>query len=528
MLIRVKKQVFEMPPPAAGEGETVIQVDRYAPIRVPAGARAHRFAFENQVAKLWFFFLHEGLKLTLNKVRAAFLQRAIAGERQVVFAVGTRDDGGGMVVAVGPQDCPDSEVQRFPSDLVLSLADAHEAEPLYARVHGYLTAHPDRLAALFHHMAFSGRPLGMRFADIAAQPAGDGTTGEALEPLRAIAIGGAEPRAAVDAPAARNEIFLVGTGAYACAYVLPILSRRTFHTAVDLNPALVAVVAERFRFRHRDTSVDRAFERLSGAAEPIVVLAGYHSTHADHAAKAIAANPGARVMIEKPPALTVAEAENLVALRRDGAHIEIGYNRRFAPMTVVARRVIGAAEGPVCVTCIVKELLIPESHWYRWPTQGTRIFGNLAHWVDIGVCMIDAEPLSLVIASAANSKPGDELSMTVVFADGSRLTVVATEHGNGLRGVQEYIDIRRANVTVQIDDFLRMTTERGGRRRIRRWRIRDKGHLAMYRAFLDGIEKGQPPSYPDRALLTTTRILAAAVDTVMRHRFGSVIPLNGR
>jgi predicted dehydrogenase len=195
---------------------------------------------------------------------------------------------------------------------------------------------------------------------------------------------------------------------------------------------------------------------------------------------------------------------------------------------VVARRVIGAAEGPVCVTCIVKELLIPESHWYRWPTQGTRIFGNLAHWVDIGVCMIDAEPLSLVIASAANSKPGDELSMTVVFADGSRLTVVATEHGNGLRGVQEYIDIRRANVTVQIDDFLRMTTERGGRRRIRRWRIRDKGHLAMYRAFLDGIEKGQPPSYPDRALLTTTRILAAAVDTVMRHRFGSVIPLNGR
>ena len=399
---------------------------------------------------------------------------------------------------------------------------------VHARVQDFLTAHPDQLAALFHHSPYSGRPLDMGFADIMGPPdaieaVSDG--GVSREPLQEIAITDAPAPPTPTAPTGRNEIFLIGAGAYACAYVLPTLSGLSFHTVVDLNPALVARVAKRFKFRYWDTSVERAFARLAEVQAPIVILAGYHSTHADHAAMAIAANPRARVMIEKPPALSMMQAARLVALREDGAHIEIGYNRRFAPMTHIARQVIAGAEGPLHVLCIVKELIIPDSHWYYWPSQGTRIFGNVAHWVDIAVSLIDADPVSLVIASSEHSVAGDETSMAVIFSDGSRLTLVATKLGNGLRGVQELIEVRRGEITVRIDDYLSMTSETGGRWRVRRRRVRDKGHKAMYRSFLDDIAAGRPPSYPDRALLTTTRILVSAVDAVKRHRHGSVIPL---
>ncbi len=457
-------------------------------------------------------------------------------ERQVIFAVGRRVDGDAPVVAVGPQDCPQAEILGFPSDLVLDLPPQQDASALYARVHEFLTAHPDRLAQLFHHSPYSGRPLGLRFEDIAASPEGaeaaDG--GARREPLREISFPAeaASPVPTKEAapaeearPPRRNEVFLIGAGAYACAYILPTLAGLPFHTVVDLNPGLVARVAKRFKFRHCDTSAERAFTRLGEAVEPIVILAGYHSTHAEHAAMAIAANPNARVMIEKPPALDMAQAARLVALREAGAHIEIGYNRRSAPMTHIAQSVIGGADGPLHVLCIVKELRIPESHWYYWPSQGTRIFGNVAHWVDIAVSLIDADPLSLVIASAEHAIAGDETSMAVIFADGSRLTLVATKLGNGLRGVQELIEIRRGDITVRIDDYISMISETGGRWRVRRRRFRNKGHTAMYRSFLANIAAGRPPAYPDRALLNTTRILISAVDAVKRHRYGNVIPL---
>ena len=529
MKIRFSGKTFDVPPPIAADGETLVRVTSYAPIQVPSGARAHRFAFENQVAKLLFFLWREGIRLTANKVRGAFLQRAIMRERQVIFAVGRRIDGDAAVVAVGPQDCAHAEIQAFPSDLVHVLSPHEDASTLHAQVHRQLTAHPDRLAALFHHSPYSGRPLELRFADVIGEPDGTeaGTGGGGPEPLREIAFAAAAPPAATPEPVGRNEVFLVGAGAYACAYILPALSGLPFHTVVDLNPALVARVAKRFKFRHWDTSVERAFERLADAVEPIVILAGYHSTHAEHAAMAISANPRAHVMIEKPPALDMAQAARLVALREAGAHIEIGYNRRSAPMTQIARRVIGEADGPFHVLCIVKELRIPESHWYYWPSQGTRIFGNVAHWVDIAVSLIDADPVSLVVASAEHSIVGDETSMAVTFADGSRLTVVATKLGNGLRGVQEFIEIRRGDITVRIDDFISMTSETGARRWVRRRRFRDKGHTAMYRSFLDDIAARRPPSYPDRALLTTTRILVSAVDAVKRRRYGGVIPLVG-
>lgn len=526
MFIRVKKRVFELPPPVAAAGETLVRVTTYAPIDVPPRARAHRFAFEHQVAKLLFFLWREGIKLTVNKVRASFLQRAIGRERQIVFAVGQLVNGDVPVVAIGPQDCPYADIQSFPSDLVFALAPGQDAAALHARAHDSLTGDPDRLAGLFHYSPYSGLQVGITFDALVRAEDGQGlAAGEKRGSFQEISFPTAVSSSTSLAAAGRNEVFLVGAGAYACAYILPVLSGLPLNTVVDLNPALAAIVGDRFKFRHRDTDAERAFERLIGADEPIVVLAGYHSTHAEHAVMAVAANPNARVLVEKPPVLDMAQAARLVALRQAGAHVEIGYNRRFAPMTLAARRDIAGAEGPLHVTCIVKELRIPDTHWYYWPSQGTRIFGNVAHWVDLGLSFIDAEPVSLVIASAERSIAGDEISMTVLFDDGSRLTIIATKLGNALRGVQEWIEIRRGDVTVRIDDFMAMTTERAGRRRVRRRRLRDKGHVAMYRDFVEDIAAGRKPAYSNRALMATTQIMVAAVEAARRHRHGSVIAL---
>jgi predicted dehydrogenase len=524
MLIKAKSRLFEIPEPAAGDDERLVRVEALARISVSEGARKHRFAFENQIAKLLFFICREGLKLTANKVRTSLLQRAISGERQLVFVVGVDVNNDEPVVAIGPQDWPEAEILCFPKALVASRSDGKDAFALCGRLNEYLQSESVLLAELFHYSRFSEHPLPVDFGMLAERSAGHDETSAHLAPLT---IAGTLPivRLAKRDSDRANSLFLVGAGAYACAYILPTLSRLDFDTIVDLNPGLATLVGHSYRFAHYDTSVERAFARLSTVVDPIVVIAGYHSTHAAHAGMAIAANERARVFIEKPPALSLDEARALLSLRRAGAYLEIGYNRRFAGLFQKAQAEVARESGPISVTCIVKELTIPSSHWYYWPSQGTRILGNVGHWIDLGVALIEARPTGLVVASPIGGMVGDELTLTVLFADGSRLSIIATKLGSGLRGVQEYMDIRRGGLTVEIDDFMTLTVKRGGRKHVRRRILRDKGHSQMYRNFASAVAAGRGPVYPERALLLTTQILVAAVEAIKGGRCGSVVEL---
>ena len=182
------------------------------------------------------------------------------------------------------------------------------------------------------------------------------------------------------------------------------------------------------------------------------------------------------------------------------------------------------ARGPVVMTCIIKELALPSSHWYYWPSQGTRVTGNLCHWIDLGMAIIEASPKQVSVVSAVDGIPGDELTVAVVYEDGSRLNLVATNQGNPLRGVQEYIDIRQGDLTVSIDDFLVMTVQEGGDRRVRRSIIRDKGHARMYGDFSRRVQNGAHHSYPDRDLFVSSKIYLAVVKCVQEG--GGTAPLS--
>jgi hypothetical protein len=156
------------------------------------------------------------------------------------------------------------------------------------------------------------------------------------------------------------------------------------------------------------------------------------------------------------------------------------------------------------------------------------VTGNLCHWIDFGTAIIDASPAELTVISATGAMPGDELTVVVIYDDGSRLTLVATDQGNPLRGVQEQIDIRRGDLTVTIDDFVVMRVMEKGNISVKHSLIRDKGHARMYRDFLRRARSGTAPSYPDHDLLISTQIYLAVVEAA-RNGGGTVsLPLISR
>lgn len=523
MFILFHKNKYELPDPVALPDEATMDVEKFFVFPQPTSAGENRFQFPQGPAKVLFFLFREGICLTVRKILSSFLQRRVLAEKRVVIALGRLRGDDSYAVAIGPQHCPSASVQTFPCVWTYSISHDFDITDCRDMLASQFEAIPGLFDEIFYYSPFSGLKVRFAFNDVMYdKTTGGGPSrhgrdhGVPLVLSSSASKDGAPVRTRRLRGCTGNDLFLVGAGAYAFVYIIPYLHGVRHHTVVDLNPALAAVAAGKFGFEFADTSHERAFERLSGCDSPLLVVATYHSTHLDIVEKAVVTNPRTKIFLEKPPVTSQEELEHLLSLRRSGAFIEIGYNRRYSPMARQVKELIARHSGPLVMTCIVKELALPASHWYYWPSQGTRITGNLCHWLDLGVFFIGRSPVKAMIVAPTDHPPGDEVTAVVHFEDGSRLTIVATDQGNPLRGVQEMIDIRRGDLTIIIDDFLCLKVQENGRQKIYRSMRRDKGHAAMYREFVNNLAGKESPLYPDADLSATSRLYLALTDAVRR------------
>jgi predicted dehydrogenase len=512
MKIQFKNKVFEMPIPVQSESEVIVKVEKYAFVPLPQKIKTNRSLIQNAYAKLIFFLIREGIKLTLNKIRARFLQQKINLERQVIFVYGQVKHANSFVIALGPQDCPYSEYLSFPKALTLNVDRQRDIQNDFKIILEYFGNKRESLEALYNYSPYSGKELLLKLESILEYntkgQVGTITAENNLKTLE-ISSGRAFSKRKRSLSNKKNEydLFLAGAGTYARSYILTNLRNVNYHTIIDFNPILASVMGEEYGFRYRDTSSQRALLKLKESDNPILLIATYHSTHLPIVEYALSINSNTKIFIEKPPVTSADQLKRLIALRDNPTHfVEIGYNRRHSPFIIQAKDIIKNFNGPITMTCIVKELNIPSSHWYYWPNQETRITGNMSHWIDLGIFFIQSSPVSITAISASKQFPGDESTVVVLFEDGSLLTLIASDRGNRLRGVQEYIDIRCADLTITIDDFLKMKVQNSGHQKIYRKITRDKGHKRMYEDFIYDIQNGNNAKYPNKDLCLSTTL----------------------
>jgi predicted dehydrogenase len=314
---------------------------------------------------------------------------------------------------------------------------------------------------------------------------------------------GAPTRTPVRAPSSPG-VYLLGFGGYVREQVLRHF-RETTVLALDYRAELIREL-DRVPFEVT-SSFERVLERVAGERSPLVVISTYHADHAPMALGVLEANPGARIFIEKPPVVRESELEALLERRRTGAWLDVGFNRRYAPLLERARREVAALPRPLVLSAQVKELKLPPTHWYFWENQGTRITGNVCHWLDLAYHLVGVAPTELTLANA-----DDTVSISIVFADGSLATIVATDRGDDLPGVTERIEVRGGGTTLVLDDFQRLEITGGGSRRVLGGRRRDKGHGAMYADLERRWRTGGPPRYGEDDLYWVSRLTLTATE----------------
>ncbi|WP_251092187.1 bi-domain-containing oxidoreductase [Streptomyces sp. Caat 7-52] len=300
------------------------------------------------------------------------------------------------------------------------------------------------------------------------------------------------------------RLAFVGAGNYATSMLLPHLAQRDgveLSTVVTTTALSAANAQRKFGFADATTDLDAV---LGDKSIDAVFVVTRHSSHAELTRQALLA--GKTVFVEKPLALTEDElAGVLTAVEESGNdRLQVGFNRRFAPLLQEARQRFGARTGPANLRYLVNAGRLAHGSWYlRQGTEGSRFAGEGGHFIDTASWLLGADPVS-VYATAA---PGNEdLQVVLRYPDGSTATISYVTSGPA-GFPKETLDLVADGKALRLDDFVRATVYDGRRKRwvgSRLPKARDKGQNAELAAFIKAVRTGGPMPVPLESLVATT------------------------
>jgi predicted dehydrogenase/threonine dehydrogenase-like Zn-dependent dehydrogenase len=342
---------------------------------------------------------------------------------------------------------------------------------------------------------------------------------ETVDLRRKIAVAPAQPVQTASETGVR--VGMIGAGQYARGMLLPELRRmkdvRLIGAATSRGIGATDA-ARRFGFEFATTDTK---EILDDSRINLVAIATRHDTHASFARAALEA--GKHVFVEKPLATNEEALWALVeAAGRSGRHLQVGFNRRFAPLIRKAKAQFAGHTQPLAMIYRVNAGALPASHWHQDGEEGGgRIVGEGCHFLDLMQFLCGSPPVT-VHATSVSGNTGtipqeDIVTITVRFADGS----VGTLHyfANGDKAIpKESLEVFGGGKTFLLDDFRRARFASGGK--VAHWKLRaqDKGQRAELRAMLDAITTGSPNPVPLHEAVLTTLTTFRALDSLQLGR----------
>ena len=338
---------------------------------------------------------------------------------------------------------------------------------------------------------------------------------------RIIASGATRRRTTAEDPV----VGVIGAGLFTKGVLLP---------AIEKTGVRIKTVASSGGLSSRHAGTKFGAEQLSTDYRALlddpevdtVFITTPHHAHAGMVIEALQA--GKHVFVEKPLALN--EESLARVIEAHAAHpdrqVMVGFNRRFAPMSVKARSLLAGRSEPIAVQILVNAGAIPADNPHHDPESGGgRIIGEGCHFIDLARFLVDA-PIrsvsSVVFGQGAVAVSEDKTSITLSFEDGSIATVCYL--ANGPKSFpKESVTVFSEGRVLEIANWRAMKGYGfSGFSKIK-GRI-DKGHRAEVAAFLTRLAEGGEPLISFESLVEVTRASFAAVTAAVEER---VIHLDG-
>ncbi len=298
-------------------------------------------------------------------------------------------------------------------------------------------------------------------------------------------------RAIAPAPTGRIGLAVLGAGGFAADTLLPALQAAgdfALRGVATRTPASAAKIAQEFGAEAASTDPEAL---LADPAVDAVVIATRHDSHARLALAALEA--GKHVFLEKPMAI---ERDELEALRARALASDrvftVGYNRRYAPLSLAVQEALAATPGPRVAVYRVNAGAVPAGHWtLDRNVGGGRIVGELCHMLDLLAFWLGPEVLEWSASGVPPAGSGTHQDVAVALrlrdAAGAEHVASLSYLSVGARELpKEWIEIHAGGATLRLEEFARLDVYGSGAKPAALPKP-DKGHRNEIAAFRDAI-----------------------------------------
>ena len=350
-----------------------------------------------------------------------------------------------------------------------------------------------------------------RFPVERAQSAYDLITGRSREPFLGVVLQYCEtcddtrtltlaPQLVSAGPEARTasvdsvSVGLLGAGVFAVNTLIPALKTSSSTRLVAVCSATgthARNACSEFGFKYCTTDETRL---MHDADINTIVVATRHHLHANQVLAALAT--GKHVFCEKPLCLSEAELDSIARAylkvkASDGPALVVGFNRRFAPLTLRMRAFLARISEPLALHYRINAGYVSPDHWINDRAQGGgRVLGEVCHFVDL-LMFLAASPVTEVEGRTIDSSArysGDNVIVSLHFANGSEATISYLANGDRSFS-KERIEVFGGGSVAVLDDFRRLELVHNCRKKTihSRWK-QDKGHRAEWVAFTQFVQ----------------------------------------
>ena len=308
------------------------------------------------------------------------------------------------------------------------------------------------------------------------------------------------------------RVAFLGSGNYASGVLIPAFAKTAAGlTAVASARGISAAhVAKKYGIASATTE---AHDVIASGANNVIVITTRHDSHARLVCEALAA--GKHVFVEKPLAITQKDLDD-VQLAHDrfalpqGLHVVVGFNRRFSPLVVKMKDLLGSMSGPKSFIMTVNAGSIPADHWTQDQSiGGGRLRGEACHFVDLVRFLAGAKITSAFAVQIGDATvdgvQDDKVSISLTFADGSFGSVHYLANGHK-SFPKERLEAFCGGRILQLDNFRKLNGFGWPGFKKARLLRQDKGNAALVAAFVNSLQEGQDVVIPFNEIVEVTQM----------------------
>jgi predicted dehydrogenase/threonine dehydrogenase-like Zn-dependent dehydrogenase len=308
---------------------------------------------------------------------------------------------------------------------------------------------------------------------------------------------------------------IIGAGNFTSAMILPCLKKTTAKLKFisSSNGLSGTILAKKYKINNSTTDNKII---IQDADVDLIMITTRHNSHANLVIESL--NNGKNVFVEKPLALNEDELEEIInSYRKSGKTLTVGFNRRFAPLAIKMKKILGTNGSPMNIIATMNAGYISSQSWvHDMEIGGGRIIGEACHFIDL-ITFLSGSKVKMVCMNSMgnNSKENtDNASILLKYENGTNAVINYFSNGSKAYS-KERIEVFHENRTLIMDNWRKLKGY-GFKNFSSASSSQDKGHQNQFDLLINSVQKGAGEIIPIDELVNTTKASFAAIDSLKK------------